>query len=622
MTKGAVMNRWGRPVAFVAAGVAVLVACSDDGDSTKAGSGAPPVTLRIGTEDPPGRPTQDQIGEFARHVEELSEGQLRIEPVFRAGGANNADWDQVVGRMVVSGELDMGLIPARAWDTEGVTSLRALQAPFLVTSDELAEKVVTSELATRMLAGLDAVDLTGLALLPEGMRHLFVFGEGDVDLFDLEGKVVRAPTSATTSALFEAFGATADDLDAQDDRFLAGVRDGSVAAAESEFALAGCCLPAASAAAANLTLFPKVNSLIINTEAYEALSEDAQHVLREAADRTLDWAVAGMPSDAERAAAFCGGGGTIINAHESELAAMEAAVAPVYAELERDETTKELIESIRAIKATLPPPRPIAPCEPAATATTSPPEAALSLDGIWRQDVTYEYLVQAGLSEAMARQEAGVQTWTLEGGTFDLEYQDNQCSGTYEVAGDRVSIQFTSGCTGAVAMTATVEGGQITWSDAEGLPPYNSPDDQLIAEAFAGVPWVRVGDAPGAEPEFPDGVYRMEMTADFLIAAGVDRPTAVNHAGTWTLTFKDGTFLDSDDENPGCPGSTYTVEEGRVTIYMGDQPSCGTAAGEALFSAGWTLEDGQLQFTDVRSGHGSDVLIENLFGGQPFTKID
>lgn len=483
-------------MAIVAAVAAVLGGCSDDGDSTKAGSGSPPVTLRIGTADPPGRPTEDQIGEFARHVEELSEGQLRIEPVFRAGGETSPDWDQVVGRMVVSGELDMGLIPARAWDTEGATSLRALHAPFLVTSNELVGKVVTSDLAATMLAGLDAVSLTGLALLPEGMRHLFVFGEADVDLFDLDGKVVRAPTSETTSALFEALGATADDLDAQDDRFLAGVRDGSVAAAESEFALAGCCLPAASTAAANLILFPKVNSLVINTEAYESLGGGLQQVLRDAADRTVEWAISEMPSDADRAAEFCDGGGTIVNAPESELAAMQAAVAPVYAELERDETTKELIERIQAIKAELPPPPEIAPCEPVATATTSPPEAA------------------------------------------------------------------------------------------------------------------------GTEIEFPEGVYRMEITAEFLMAAGVDRASAFEHAGTWTLTFEDGRFQEGT-----CVG-TYSVNDGRVETVLGTDPQCGTAASEVLFSAGWTLEDDQLQFTDVLSGHGSDLLVETLFGGQPFTKID
>jgi TRAP-type C4-dicarboxylate transport system substrate-binding protein len=497
MRKGATMNTWGKQVAIVAACGAVLVGCSDDGNSTKAGGGSPPMTLRIGTADQPGFPGADQIEEFARHVEELSEGRVRIEPAWRVA-EEIEDWDQVVGRKVVSGELDMGLIPAQAWDTEGVTSLRALHAPFLVTSDELVRKVVTSDLAATMLAGLDAVDLTGLALLPEGMRHLFVFGDGDVDLFDLDGKVVRAPTSETTSALFEAFGATADDLDGQNDRFLAGARDGSVAAAESEFALAGCCLPMASTAAANLTLFPKVNSLVISTEAYESLGEDLQQVLRDAADRTLEWAVAAMPSEADQVAEFCNGGGTIVNAPESELAAMQAAVAPVYAELERDETTKQLIERIQAIKAELPTPRAIAPCGPAATSGTA--------------------------------------------------------------HGDETTV-------------------------------------------------------------FPDGVYRMEITAEFLMAAGVDRANAFEHAGTWTLTFKDGAFLDSDDENPGCPGSTYTVEVGRVTIHMGDQ-SCGTAAGDVLFSAGWTLEDDQLQFTDVRSGHGSDLLIATLFGGQPFTKID
>jgi len=30
----------------------------------------------------------------------------------------------------------------------------------------------------------------------------------------------------------------------------------------------------------------------------------------------------------------------------------------------------------------------------------------------------------------------------------------------------------------------------------------------------------------------------------------------------------------------------------------------------------------QLRFTDVETGHGFDLLIEALFGGQPWTKVD
>jgi hypothetical protein len=66
------------------------------------------------------------------------------------------------------------MIPARAWDTEGVTSLRALHAPFLVTSDELVAEIVDGELADELLAGLEDVGVTGLALLPEGLRHLSI----------------------------------------------------------------------------------------------------------------------------------------------------------------------------------------------------------------------------------------------------------------------------------------------------------------------------------------------------------------------------------------------------------------------------------------------------------------
>ena len=181
------------------------------------------------------------------------------------------------------------------------------------------------------------------------------------------------------------------------------------------------------------------------------------------------------------------------------------------------------------------------------------------------------------------------------------------------MTGDRVSFRYTSGCAGAVAMTASNEGDRITWSDAEGLPPYNTPEYRLDWQAFAAVPWIKVADISPAESEFPEGTYRMEITAGFLMAAGVDRPTAVEHAGTWTLTFKAGQFQEGT-----CLG-TYSVQDDRLEIVLGSK--CGDASSGVLFSAGWTLEDDQLQFTDVRSGHGSDLLVVTLFGGQPFTKI-
>src|SRR5262245_56528846 len=60
-----------------------------------------PLTLRIGTNDGDDGPMAASIQEFVRQVDEVSEGSIVVEPVWRAGGEDpHRDWDQVVARMV------------------------------------------------------------------------------------------------------------------------------------------------------------------------------------------------------------------------------------------------------------------------------------------------------------------------------------------------------------------------------------------------------------------------------------------------------------------------------------------------------------------------------------------
>ena len=77
-----------RPRTWVAAmTVAALAAagCGGGGtaDEDKAGGSGRPITLRIGTDDFPGRFPAAAIEEFARQAEERSDGQIRITPVWQ-----------------------------------------------------------------------------------------------------------------------------------------------------------------------------------------------------------------------------------------------------------------------------------------------------------------------------------------------------------------------------------------------------------------------------------------------------------------------------------------------------------------------------------------------------------
>jgi TRAP-type transport system periplasmic protein len=310
-------------------------ACSSE-PASKAGGDEPPVELRIGTNDFPGRPAAEQIEMFAARVAELGDGGVHIEPVWRAAARNAPNWDQLVARQVISGELDMGNIPSRAWDTEGVMSLRALNAPFLITTDALLDEVVVGDLADEMLSGLSEVGVVGLALLPEGLRHPFGSSAPLLGPADYKGETLRAPASATTEALFNSLGATVDD----------GEFDESThRGAESGYALSPW-----SFATGNVVFFPKVNALVINAAVFDRLSDQQRGVLEQAAAETLQWTIESRVSDEEQAAAFCEDGGTVVLADQATLAELEEATQPVYDDLEAEPQTKKLIAEIRMLQ--------------------------------------------------------------------------------------------------------------------------------------------------------------------------------------------------------------------------------------------------------------------------------
>ena len=159
--------------------------------------------------------------------------------------------------LVRAGTVDLGWIGARAWDTLGVRSLQALQAPFLIDSYPLLDAVLRSPMASDMLAGLNRAGYTGLGLYPDQLRHPAGFRKSLASLRELRGARIRVPASRASEALFRALGAVPVHLNgsAFSDAVSAGTVDGVDASAALAAKFGGQFLTG------NITLYPKTNTL-------------------------------------------------------------------------------------------------------------------------------------------------------------------------------------------------------------------------------------------------------------------------------------------------------------------------------------------------------------------------
>src|SRR4051794_8008395 len=96
---------------------------------------------------------EEDVGDWTRAVGRLSHGSVRI--------AARGEWRRDEPRSeratlddVRAGRVDLAHIPARAWDTLGVPTFRAMQAPMLVDSLAWEERILRSDAGARMLASL------------------------------------------------------------------------------------------------------------------------------------------------------------------------------------------------------------------------------------------------------------------------------------------------------------------------------------------------------------------------------------------------------------------------------------------------------------------------------------
>ncbi len=499
-------------LALAMVSVAVVTACgSAVGDVTPNGAVDAPVTLTGISYNVTGRSGGDQLARFSELASQLSNGSITIEAGPEPdSAAPDTSADTIA--MTSDGQADLAVVSARTFDTLGVTSFQALQAPYLITSNELADQVLADPIAEQMLSGTKALGLVGLGLAFDFLAYPGGFDGPLLSPNDYEGKGFQVRPSRANDLLVEALGGTPDPRNGPD--LEAAVADGEVSGNWEQFN--GLTTPVGGVTyTANEPTFLRANVFVINEKVYAGLSGNQQQALKEAATQTRDWMAAQHTDPAVMAEAYCANGyGDIAMASSDQMRTMHEATAPVVTALETQELTRAVVARIRELSETVAAPPPPSACS---APSTSIPIRALdpagdqkAIDGVWRHKVDKENLLDSGVSELDATNNSGTWTWTFDAGRYQSVEPGGSrtCEGSYVLNGNKFLLRNDEvGCDLILPLEWSRQNDRLIFQPWPGHPTGRplaegsqlmTPDEDWFA-FFAGFfqdPLTRVGDAP------------------------------------------------------------------------------------------------------------------------------
>ena len=310
-------------------------------------SGGRARTLVLGSSNP----SSDDELFFAREAARRSGGTLEVSLRSNLYG-EAATNEQNVIRDLVSGRLDLAWDPTRVWDLEGVASMRALQAPFLIDNFPLLAKVITGPLADDLLSGSRAKGVVGLGLAAENLRRPLGAKKPLTSLDDFRGARVNVIASELSNATMRALGARPMSVGAGrllGDALAFGRLDAAETAIEAVYSNGYARV--AKHMTRNVVFYPKVIAIDANKAVFDELTPAQRTALRDAAQATAARSTAAAEArEKADAAALCRAGIRFTTANPAQLARLVAAVDPVYDALARDRLTARLVGEIQALK--------------------------------------------------------------------------------------------------------------------------------------------------------------------------------------------------------------------------------------------------------------------------------
>jgi TRAP-type C4-dicarboxylate transport system substrate-binding protein len=464
-----------------------LVGCAGSG-SDKAGGKAARKPLVLTLANPLG--DSEEVHGFSAEVSRLSGGTIRID--VRSGWRfGQAAFENGLIKDVQAGKADLGVAGTRAWDSVGVHSLDAMNAPLLIDSYALQQRVLQSSLIGPMLRGLAPLGLAGLGILPGPLRRPLGVARPLLVPNDFSGLRFGVQQSRVGSATMRALGATPVWFAVTAPiAGLGGIEQQISAIQGNRYERVGKYLTT------NVVLWPRPLVVFSNRATFAKLTPAQQRILTQAVadDLTPERNVL-QSSERSDTGSLCEVHRLrFVTATRSDLVALRRAVQPVYRVLERDSQTRAQIAQIETLSAAVP-----AEATPRCSRTLAPVSARTPLDGVWQMRTKYG---DEPSDPNPVPENYGDWIFVFDRGHFaDTQSYRNACTWGYG--------------------TSTVKGNQMAWTftDGGGIQPTNAANkpgesfrfgwslyrDTLVVTAtpgatsplnFRGKPWHRISASP------------------------------------------------------------------------------------------------------------------------------
>ena len=468
-------------------GLMVLVGCACSG-SDKAGGQAARKPLVLTLANPLGDP--EEVQGFSAEVKRLSGGTIRID-VTSGWRSGQAAFENGLIRDVRAGKADLGVAGTRAWDSVGVHSLDALNAPLLIDSYALQQRVLQSSLIPPMLRGLAPLGLAGLGILPGPLRRpLGVAGPllGPNDFSRLRFGVQQSRIGSATLRALGAqpvwFAVSAPIAG------LGGIEQQINAIQGDQYDRVGRFLTT------NVVLWPRPLVVFANRATLAKLTPAQQRILTRAVadDLTPEGNVVQSTERSDTGSLCEVHRLRFVTASRTDLVALRRAVQPVYRELDSDSQTRAQISQIERLRAAVTP-----EAAPRCSRTLAPVTAKTPLDGVWQMTTKYG---DEPSDPNPVPENYGRWIFVFDRGHFaDTQSYRNACTWGYG--------------------TSTIKGNQMAWTftDGGGIQPTNAANkpgeffrfgwslyrDTLVVTAtpgatspvnFRGRPWHRISAIP------------------------------------------------------------------------------------------------------------------------------